>query len=469
VARGPQHLLWTRPRRFQAQLVTMVYSLLYTRPPYVGSSTLSLSSDEKRISIENASNSSSENVCIRAGIPAALSFDRIVSGGTCPPVTVRDMMNYLKYIEHAAENLQFYLWYRDYSARWENLPKSEKALTPEWTRSQLDAEIYGTTTSRPAKLSPLVTSMEQSLMSRGSPTISMQRINPQISTPQLSAFDEKHHDMNSDWGTSFSSDAKMSAKDNGEQAFDDAGMHWKPFTSQPFRDEVTRVVGTYLAEGSPRELNISARERRAVLHALQHTTHPSAFQQIATSVEYSLRKQAHPNFIRWTICNGNRPRVLFARGLGIFLIAAALIADILLTLSSAARAWRVLPLFAWALGISTLIAAIKGMCVVLHGLHHRHLRPWELFTDDGTSPDDASVNSTTMIDEAKASYETEPWVPKYQKRNFIRKIFDRQVWVQEPCLRQIQDTIFLQSILGGLLLGGLAVGIFCAVPGGHLF
>jgi len=296
----------------------MVYSLTYTRPSYVGSSTSSLSSDEKRRSMSDIAGSSSENVCIRAGIPAALSFDRIVSGGTCPPVTVRDMMNYLKYIEHAAENLQFYLWYRDYSARWQKLPESEKALTPEWTRSQLDTEIYGTATSRTAKGSPMVTSLAQDLMSRGSPTISTHRVDPFHSTPQLSAFDEKH-ELNDKWSTSFSSDAKSTAKDTGEQAFDDAGMHWKPFTTQPFRDEVTRIIGTYLAEGSSRELNISARERQAVLHALQHTTHPSAFQQIATSVEYSLRKQAHPNFIRWSICNGNRPRVVFARGLGIFL------------------------------------------------------------------------------------------------------------------------------------------------------
>jgi len=412
--------------------------------------------------------SSSENVCIRAGIPAALSFDRIVSGGTCPPVTVRDMMNYLKYIEHAAENLQFYLWYRDYSARWQKLPESEKALTPEWTRSQLDTEIYGTATSRTAKGSPMVTSLAQDLMSRGSPTISTHRVDPFHSTPQLSAFDEKH-ELNDKWSTSFSSDAKSTAKDTGEQAFDDAGMHWKPFTTQPFRDEVTRIIGTYLAEGSSRELNISARERQAVLHALQHTTHPSAFQQIATSVEYSLRKQAHPNFIRWSICNGNRPRVVFARGLGIFFIVVGFVADLILTLSSAPRAWRVLPLFAWAMGISTLIAAIKGMCVVLHGLHHRHLRPWELFADDCASSDDASMDSQTIPDATKASFETEPWVPKYQRRNMIRKIFDREVWVQEPCLRQIQDTIFLQSILGGLVLGGIAVGIFCAVPGGHFF
>ena len=144
-------------------------------------------------------------------------------------------------------------------------------------------------------------------------------------------------------------------------------------TPQPFREEVSKIVSIYLAEGSPRELNLSAKERQSVLHALQHTTHPTAFQAIAPTVEYSLRRQAHPNFIRWTICNGNRPRVVFARGLGVAGIVAGLLADLLITLGHAGRGWRVLPFIGWFIGIATLIAAWKGMCVVLHGLHHRHL------------------------------------------------------------------------------------------------
>lgn len=41
-------------------------------------------------------------------------------------------MNYLKYIELSAENLQFYLWLRDYTKRFEQLSEYEKALSPEW-------------------------------------------------------------------------------------------------------------------------------------------------------------------------------------------------------------------------------------------------------------------------------------------------------------------------------------------------
>lgn len=52
---------------------------------------------------------------------------------TVQPMTVRDFMNYLLYIEHSAENLQFYLWYRDYVRRFNDAGTSDITLAPEWT------------------------------------------------------------------------------------------------------------------------------------------------------------------------------------------------------------------------------------------------------------------------------------------------------------------------------------------------
>ena len=50
-------------------------------------------------------------------------------------------MNFLIYIEHSAENLQFYLWYRDYVKRFADLPGSDKVLAPPWSSEQADMEI----------------------------------------------------------------------------------------------------------------------------------------------------------------------------------------------------------------------------------------------------------------------------------------------------------------------------------------
>ena len=49
-------------------------------------------------------------------------------------------MNYLLYIEFAAENLQFYLWFRDYVKRFNASPESEKTLAPAVDPEKQDFE-----------------------------------------------------------------------------------------------------------------------------------------------------------------------------------------------------------------------------------------------------------------------------------------------------------------------------------------
>lgn len=133
---------------------------------------------------------------------------------------------------------------------------------------------------------------------------------------------------------------------------------------QPFREEISRIIATYLSPDGNRCLNLSEMESEQLLKALSVTTHPSAFSQVVRTVQHSLRHQAHPNFIRWTICNGNPPRVAFARFLGVTGIVAGVTCAVLFTLSSASRGWRALSAVGFFIGIATLIAAWKGMCVV---------------------------------------------------------------------------------------------------------
>lgn len=100
------------------------------------------------------------------------------------------------------------------------------------------------------------------------------------------------------------------------------------------------------------------------------------------------------------------------------------------------------------------------------------MRPWELFaSEDEPQGYDAKMDSADTLGShaSSNSWEDEPWIAKYEKRNVIRKIFDLEVWIQEPALRQIQDTIFIQAILGSLIGGGIIVGVFCAIPKGNFF
>lgn len=151
--------------------------------------------------------------------------------------------------------------------------------------------------------------------------------------------------------------------------YKDVNSNTLAVTIQPFREEISRIIAIYIADGAPRQLNLSAKERTTLLHALANTTHPTAFRVVVHTIEWSLRHQAHPNFIRWTICNGNAARVVFARGLGVAGILGGIICAILITLSNAGRGWRVLSAIGFMIGVATLIAAWKGMCVVCPSSH----------------------------------------------------------------------------------------------------
>lgn len=239
---------------------------------------------------------------------------------------------------------------------------------------------------------------------------------------------------------------------------------------QPYREEITRIIATYIADDSPRQLNLASKERAGLLYALASTTHPSALSRVAATIETSLRRQSHPNFVRFCICNGDKPRVTFAQGLGVAGILAGLAVGLVLCLSGRARPWRLLSAIPMLIGITTLILGVRGLCVVLNVFHHCHMQPWELFVEepDSASTYDLKHNSFDSFGSAN-SFEDEPWVSKYEKLNVLRRVFSREERVNEPALRLLHETMLLQALLGAL--GGtlLLEAVLLAVPAGNLF
>ncbi|KAK5663227.1 hypothetical protein OQA88_6645 [Cercophora sp. LCS_1] len=448
--------------------------LNYRRPAYV-ESVPRMSDDQ--VSIDSGSASGEKtSASLRPvtssnppGIPPELSFDNIIDGGTCPPCTIRDFMNYLIYVERSAENLQFFLWYQEYVGRFEEAKTSDIALAPEWTQAMEDEAVLRLKKEhaenvRKATKTPAIAILNAIGFEETAEVVRKESVTTEVnpfSTPPLTP--GAVHGAVLD----FESTNVGSYREQANEAFAVAGIK-APFTIQPFRKEIDRVIATYIMDGAPRELNLSDRERKTALQGLSYTTHPSVLREIVKAVESTLRQQAHPNFIRWSICNGNPARVMFARCLGVGLIIISVAVALVLTLSRLGRGYRALAAIGWVLGIATLVAAWKGMCVVLHGMHHRHVRPWELFV---TEEEDADGTQKSSFDSfgTTNSYEDEPWVVRYEKRNIIRKIFDREIWIQEPALRQIQDTIFVQSMLFALVVSGVLAAIFVAVPGGDFF
>jgi hypothetical protein len=69
-------------------------------------------------------------------------------------------MDFSKYIERNPENLQFYLWYRDYLKRFENLPNGERSLASEWTVERAAAEAEAARLEeKPKKVNPTATAV----------------------------------------------------------------------------------------------------------------------------------------------------------------------------------------------------------------------------------------------------------------------------------------------------------------------
>ena len=225
-----------------------------------------------------------------------------------------------------------------------------------------------------------------------------------------------------------------------------------------------------------------------MLHALQHTSHPSAFSPLLEVVEATLRRQSHPNFIRWSICNGNRPRVLFVQYAGLILIVLALVLAVCLILSQGSRWWRVFTFPLWFLGIDIFVAAYKGLCIIIHTNHNRSLRPWEQFpsvaSDGLNSPGDNHISTatdtivprplsasskgpqlTSPIDPSSISNEGQnTWVYNHEQQSVLNKIFAKTVWVQNETVRVLQDRIVWQSHVWAVIVAGPLTAMIVALP-----
>lgn len=152
--------------------------------------------------------------------------------------------------------------------------------------------------------------------------------------------------------------------------------------AQPYRAEINLIIQHYIIPGSPRELNLPYRIREHVLHALNHTTHPTAFRVVRDLVEQCLRHQSHPNFVRWAMDNGRQPRKLILKQMFALTILIYIMGILLLVFSGQSRWLRVALSPLLLLALSQLIFILHGFCMILLLSGVRELRPWEMFASD---------------------------------------------------------------------------------------
>ncbi|KAI2632089.1 hypothetical protein GGR54DRAFT_17614 [Hypoxylon sp. NC1633] len=417
----------------------------------------------------------------RTKIPARLSFEEIIRNSTHSPCSLDDFIDYLVYVERSAENLQFFLWYCSYVGRWSQLPEKEKEPSPAWRiskrpdpQSPLRSARLGEGTD---KLDRILKIMARGLMTTTTTTPS----SPQQNTPNTD-----RDSRASGIGTNFSrprTPAPLSVVKEGDRD----EWRWQPFSAQPFRDEVTQVVRHYISGSGPRSLNLTDQDRTACMHALQHTTHPTAFLPAFLAADTVLRGHSHPNFIRRNICNSNRPRIMFARALGVFLIGLALILDVILILSKLNRLVRLSALPLWYVGLYILLIGGRGISISLYMNRKRQLRPWEgpdadaVRTHSGAKMDRAELHNPTKYPEddnkrntkgrsspKKESlqafgptndFERETWVRSYEEKPYWQKVFDVSVVNRNRHLRALQDRVVLKALLwASFLVVVLTVG-----------
>ncbi|KAK5661040.1 hypothetical protein OQA88_12419 [Cercophora sp. LCS_1] len=393
-------------------------------------------------------------------IPKELGFEEVIKNRTAPPCSLNDFMDYLVYVEHNAECLQFFLWYYDYIQRWSNLLPRQKALSPVWDpeKSHEPASRFITYSHRRArsqKMNKIITIMEME-SSSSLPLPENPFEDPPESRPRTPP------------------SALLSPTESTKGDF-------QPFTIQPFRDELSRIVRLYITSPSPRQLPLSQRDRESCLRAAQHTTHPSALLPALLHAEASLRLNSHPSFIRHSTSNANLPRLVFLRCLGILLILAGLAVDIILILSRQSNFLRILCLVLWWPGLTILIAAWRRLCVVLHFHGERQLRPWELAEDEVEEKRHVrkgSVSSLGADPLRKKSLQTfgpanefddEAWVGVYERQGWCERVMGETTGVRNGALRLVQDrTVFFAVLWGGLVASLLTVASLF-VPKGDLF
>lgn len=172
--------------------------------------------------------------------------------------------------------------------------------------------------------------------------------------------------------------------------------------------------------------------------------------------------------------------------MGIISVLQAFIIAIVLTLSSVSRWWRIAAAILWFIGFGTLIAAYKGLCLILYRGHIRNLRPWEEYDNESrssyesttprelhlaekTSNGNVNYRPGSMQSFGSRNDEEPAWMEKYQKKPLLRKVFDKETWTQDPTLRLLQDRIVIGSQVWSFVCTTILTIIFVALPKGNFF
>ncbi|OIW27637.1 hypothetical protein CONLIGDRAFT_645885 [Coniochaeta ligniaria NRRL 30616] len=398
----------------------------------------------------------------KTAIPSRLKLERILQNKTCSPMSLYDFYMYLKYIEFSAENLEFYIWFKNYETDYLKMgsDRDDNSLhsAPESTSStaqlgekpphivvsefSVDPEVGKT-------LILHLTDPGRHRLTSATAKDTIDRITQMISSEAICSMGKCSPSVGDRVRSFIKPDSTALPAQPEPAKTQGSGISTLNLTRAPpgHRTELNAVIETFLLPGSEKELNIPPSLRDQALLALQSSPDPSHLRPIADHVYGLLRNCSHRNFVRLGVSNGTYETVCVATGLGIVLTAAGFLTALLRAFVPFAGAHARWDAFAawplWWLGVSLILSGLRGSCFFLLLFSRRQPLPWERF-DDG-----ASVLS--------------------QKSGIVRvlsrlMIFDRKFKVQDAHLRRLQRKIVVQSLIGGAVFANLSVLLFVFLP-----
>ncbi|KAK1976341.1 hypothetical protein LZ30DRAFT_785638 [Colletotrichum cereale] len=400
---------------------------------------------EYATAIRNGRRTMSRDGRDKTQIPARLSLEKVLANETCSPMSLYDFYMYLKYIEFSPENLEFYVWFRNYEASYaktgslNDFPIAEKELSQSSSsRNSLNdaaAEAAG------IKLPSIQMSEFDCDPEAANETMTniVNLIAPETACQPNSRVGPTGRDRIKSWANAC---AKPVCSNNVGTI-----IPARIAPNSAYRAELNAIVKNFLLPDSEKELNIPPALRDQALLDLQHSSDPSHLRPIAEHVYGLLKNCSHRNFVRLGVSNGTFETLCMATSFGIVLTIAGFLCVLLrafVPFTGAHSRWNAFaPWPMWFIGMSLILSGVRGSCFFLLLFTRRQPLPWERFDD-----------SASLLSQRTG-------LMKFLSRMMI---FDRKIRVKDTHLRKLQHKIVLQAMAGGAAFACLSVLLFVLLP-----
>ncbi|ROV98741.1 hypothetical protein VMCG_06744 [Cytospora schulzeri] len=414
-------------------------------------------------------------------IPNRLALERVLENKTCSPMSLHDFYMYLQHIEHSAENLEFYLWYKSYEA---NAPKiaargevaeidgEELPLPPGYTdpasgvKSPSESD---TSASIEAKRS--LSSLGESIMKAEPPCARLARPETKWSDRFFWWSPTKKLGTTADQlirrpAPCAGGTCPLDSNNDIEKgpAILPLPLTTRLSKSPPQagdRAELDAAIARFLRPGAEKELNISHPLRQRTLARLQESSDPRHLKPVADHIYEVMKNCSHRNFVALGVATGSYETICVGNLIGIMCILGGFLLVLLRALYphiGAHSRWEVFcswPL--WWLGTTVPLLGTQGMCSIMLSLSKRQPLPWEKFEEDKNAAAQQAAQTTTVTGPLR-------WWKRY--RAFMNRTIahDKNFRVEDKNLRRLQRLILLQCSAGGAVAACLGVLLFVFLP-----